>query len=116
MMSFCRPFFLSAFLCVATQAVHAQMHFNNCDIVEIVVGQDPYNAHIQLSCVPSPQPPCAMGNPFVAFDKSTAAGRQFLALFIMAQASGRKVSGFVDSSCASFQTNVALLTQLRVQR
>jgi len=89
--------------------------FSACEVVEIVVAGE-QNAHVQLSCSVSNRPPCAVAQSYVAFDKSTAAGKQYLALFMSAQAMNAKVEGFVDQACPAWQSNVALLSHLRVKK
>jgi hypothetical protein len=74
----------------------AQMHFAACTVGEIVLhGEN--NAHVQLGCPVSPRPPCAIAGTYVAFDKATTEGRQYLAMFTMAQASGALVTGLASS-------------------
>lgn len=90
--------------------------FAGCDVVRIVATGD-QNAHVQLSCIVANIPPCASASQFVAFDKSTTAGKQYLALFMSAQAMNAKVEGYVDhASCAPWQGNVVLLTYLSVTK
>jgi hypothetical protein len=96
-------------------AARAQHHFNNCEVLEIVI-TGTQNGHAQLSCIPSALPPCAAGNPWVAFDKSTPDGRQYLAMLTLAQSTGAKVSGYVANACPAWQNNVALLQHLRLRR
>lgn len=89
--------------------------FSGCEVAEIVlVGEQ--NAHVQLSCEVKNLPPCAVAKTFVAFDKSTDAGKQYLALFMSAQAMSGKVTGTVFQTCSTWQTNVALLGHLRVKK
>jgi hypothetical protein len=101
---------------IATPAVAQNFNFSSCDVVEIVSQGDQQNAHVQLSCVISSPPACAAGNNYVAFDKSTSEGKQWLAMFLMAQATNAKVTGFVHGYCPAFQTNVAQLAHLRLRR
>jgi hypothetical protein len=95
---------------------HAQTaHFNSCEVVEIIVAGES-NAHVQLSCMPTSVPQCGQNNPFVAFDKSTLEGKQYLAVFMTAFATGARVSGYVYNHCPSFQPNVAALAHVRMRR
>lgn len=100
---------------VFPSAARAQFHFNNCEVLEIVIAGN-QNGHAQLSCTPSPLPPCAAGNPWVAFDKSTPDGRQYLAMLTLAQSTGARVSGYVATWCPAWQGNVVMLEHLRVRR
>ncbi len=101
---------------VATPAFAQNFNFSNCDVVEIVSHGDQQNAHVQLSCNLSGAPACAVASNYVAFDNSTAEGKQWLAMFLMAQATNAKLSGFVHGHCPAFQTNVAQLFQVRMRR
>ena len=90
--------------------------FTACNVVEIVITGEK-NAHIQLNCVVVNAPACAAGSTFVGFDKSTTAGKQYLALFTTAFTMNMKVTGFVDhTSCPVWQPNVSMLTHLRVTK
>lgn len=102
-------------LVLLTPAPALAQNFINCDVLEIVASGG-VNGHANLSCVPAGLPPCAVGMPWVAFDRSTTDGKHYLAMFMMAQATGAKVSGWVNPSCPAWQNNVALLAQLRVRR
>ena len=103
-------------LVVATTGVAYASDFVGCDVVEIVAVGD-QNAHVQLSCAVSNAPACAVANTYVGFDKSTAAGKQYLAMFMFAQATNAKVEGLVDhTQCPVWQSNVSLLVMLRVKR
>lgn len=89
--------------------------FSNCEVLEIVTAEG-QNAHVRLSCIPTGIPPCAAGNPWVAFDKLTTDGKQWLALFMYALSINAKVTGYTYDSCAPFQGNVVLLAHLRITR
>lgn len=90
--------------------------FNGCSIVDIVTDGDK-NAHIQLSCFIQNAPTCATSSNFFGFDKSTSAGKQWLAMVSLAYATNSKVTGNVSrSSCAAFQGNVTNLEHLRVSK
>jgi hypothetical protein len=106
----------AAFALLIAPSLAKALDFSGCTVGEIVVAGD-QNAHVQLSCAVSNAPPCAVGVTYVGFDKSTAAGKQYLALFVLAQATGGKVAGFVDhASCPPWQGNVTYLTHLRVSK
>jgi len=101
--------------CSALICTHAEaFDFNTCAVVEIVITGD-QNAHVQLDCAINNVPPCATANTYFAFDKSTPAGNQYLAMVMAAQAMNAKLTGDVDhSSCPPFQGNVAYLMHLRM--
>lgn len=105
---------MPALLLLAPTPALAQ-HFINCDVLEIVAGSGG-NGHAILSCVPASLPACAGGNAAVAFDRNTTDGKNYLAMFMMAQGTGAKVTGWISASCPAWQPNIALLAQLRVQR
>lgn len=96
-------------------SVHAGT-FSACTVIAVIVQGD-QNGYIQIAC-PAPMtalPACASAPAYVGFDKSTPAGKQYLALFTYAQAVGAKISGNIDAtSCSPWQGNVALLTTLIV--
>ena len=101
---------------LSSSALAQGFDFSACMVNEIVVSGD-QNAHVQLSCNVSNGPACAAASNYVGFDKSTTAGKQYLALFMMAQSTGAKVTGMVDhAACSPWQGNVAYLTHLRVNR
>jgi hypothetical protein len=92
------------------------LDFSGCSVIEIVAEGD-QNGHVQLSCNVANAPACAVASNFVGFDKSTAAGKQYMALFVSAQAMGAKVSGDINhSTCPAWQNNVPTLVHLRVSR
>jgi hypothetical protein len=108
---------MSAVLMAPPSASAAAFDFSDCTVIEIVAAGD-QNAHVQLSCYVSNAPACAAtGATYVGFDKSTTSGKEYLALFMMAQAIGGKVAGYVDhAACSPWQGNVAYLNHLRVSR
>ncbi len=92
--------------------------FENCKIVEVVVSGE-LNAHVALDCTISNRPSCATAGHYFGFNKSTETGKQYLSTVLTAFAANMNVAGYVDSSpnsCPSWQTNVALLTHLRIKR
>lgn len=92
--------------------------FSSCHVSEIVLSGN-INAHVQLDCVISGLPSCAEAKSYFAFDKSTESGKQYLSLLMAAFAANMKVSGYVykeENTCPSWQTNVALLSHLRVKK
>jgi hypothetical protein len=106
----------TAFVLLSAPLLAKALDFSDCTVGEIVVAGD-QNAHVQLSCAVSNAPACAVAPTYVGFDKSTAAGKQYLALFMLAQATGGKVAGLVDhASCPAWQGNVAYLSHLRVSK
>lgn len=106
----------AAALCVVGCSVALASDFAGCDVVEIVTAGD-QNGHVQLSCLVSNVPACAVAANYVGFDKSTPAGKQYLAMFMFAQATNAKVEGSVDrAQCPAWQSNVPLLVHLRVKR
>lgn len=109
------PALLFFLIGVAPAPAMAALNFSGCEVLEIVIA-DTQNAHVRLSCTPSNLPPCAGNNPWVAFDKSTPEGKQYLALLTMAYATNAKVAGVIAPSCPAFQSNVAWLIHLRVTR
>ena len=91
--------------------------FSGCQVMEIVAA-DTYNAHVHLNCAIANRPTCAVDTYF-AFDKSTTAGKQYLAMVMSAQALGAYLTGNVvhdEGSCPGWQSNVALLNHLRLTR
>lgn len=114
-MRFFYSFIVGASFLFSVNQVYA-FDFTDCDVVQIVVNGD-QNSHVQLSCDVANLPACATSHSFVTYDKSTPSGKQYLALFMYAQAVSAKVSGYVDrNTCPVWQTNVVLLTDLRVHR
>jgi hypothetical protein len=106
------PFLFSTLL----SSLASASDFSGCGIVEIVLVGD-QNAHVQLNCLISNRPACASAGNFFGFDKSTPAGKQYLAMVMAAQAMNATVEGFVDqNSCPAWQGNVALLVHLRVKK
>lgn len=90
--------------------------FTDCEVLEIVAAGD-QNGHVGLSCLVSNRPACAVAGTWVGFDKSTVAGKHYLAVFLTAQAMNARVSGWIDRSvCSPVQGNVALLAQVRMKR
>jgi hypothetical protein len=107
---------VSAVLMAPASASAAAFDFSDCTVIEIVAAGD-QNAHVQLSCYVTNAPACATSANFVSFDKSTTAGKEYLSLFMMAQAMGGKVTGYVDhASCPPWLGNVPYLNHLRVTR
>lgn len=88
--------------------------FTNCTVEEIVLAGD-QNGHARLNCPIANLPPCASQS-WVAFDKSTLGGRQYLAMLTYAQSIGARVEGYITQTCSPYQPNVALLNHLRVTR
>ena len=88
--------------------------FTGCAAEEIVVAGD-QNGHVRLNCQIANLPACASQS-WVAFDKSSVAGKQYLAMIVYAQSVGAKLEGNVAQTCSPFQGNVALLIHLRVTR
>jgi hypothetical protein len=106
------PFVLALLLSPYAEA----FDFNGCEITEIVLAGD-QNAHVGLNCTISNIPACAVSSNYFGFDKTTLAGKQYLAMLMSAQAMGSKITGIVDHSiCPVFQGNVALLNHLRVAK
>jgi len=108
---------LSAVFCSSVIA----SDFNDCQIVTLVLGYDDRNGHIKLDCPISNQPGCGStdGSAFVAFDRSTDAGKQTLALTMAAYMSGSKISGNIDhaaDSCPSWQTNVSRMVSIYLSK
>jgi hypothetical protein len=104
------------FAAVIAPAPALAYDFTDCTVGEIVSAGD-QNAHVQLGCYVTNVPACATGANYVGFDKSTTAGKQYLALFMMVQETGGKVTGYVDHAvCSPWQGNVPYLNHLRVAR
>jgi len=91
--------------------------FVGCQVVEVVVA-DVQNAHVHLNCAVANRPACATDS-FFTFDKSTTAGKEYLAMAMSAQALGAYLTGNIvhdEGSCPTWQSNVALLNHLRMTR
>ena len=73
------------------------------------------NGHVRLNCLIANLPACATQS-WVAFDRSSVAGKHYLAMFFYAQSVGAKLEGYVAQTCSPVQGNVALLINLRVTR
>jgi hypothetical protein len=93
--------------------------FNDCNIVEVVLGGDDRNAHVQLDCVINNVPTCATSNKYFAFDRSSESGRQKLGVLLAAHAANMKVTGTInqaEGTCPTWQSNVAYLQHIRVRK
>lgn len=102
--------------CLVLMALSPATHageFVGCKVVEVVVDGG-NNGHVGLNCEVSGRPACAAASSYVAFDKLTEAGKQWLAAFLAAQASGARVSGVTADTCSPWQQNVVHLLSLRV--
>lgn len=105
-------------LLAGTCGTAAAYDFSACQVMEVVLA-DAQNAHVQLSCSISNRPTCASTSAYFTFDKSTTAGKQYLALILSAQAQSANLTGNVshdEGSCPAWQSNVALLVHLRMTR
>jgi hypothetical protein len=103
-------------LCLSINAPSFSADFTECQVIEIVLAGE-QNAHVLLNCPTQNAPTCASANNYVGFDKSTTAGKQYLALLIYAHANNAKVTGDIDKAiCSPWQGNVPLLTHLRMKR
>lgn len=109
----------SALVAFSTAAANAcgsnNFDFCNCQVDEVVVA-DTRNAHFHVNCPVANRPACAADG-FIGFDRSTPDGKQYLAVVLMAQATNASVTGYVEhaaGSCPSWQSNVSLLTHLRL--
>lgn len=93
--------------------------FTECQVVEIILGDDDRNAHARLSCEIVNIPTCAItANSYFAFDRSTESGKQKLVMVMSAHATNMKVTGTIvraENSCPTWQGNVALLASLRTK-
>lgn len=111
-----KPFLATCILSLSITAPSFSTDFTDCQVVEIVLAGE-QNAHVQLNCPVQNAPPCAVANSYVGFDKSTTAGKQYLALLIYAHANNAKVTGDIDKAiCSPWQGNVPLLTHMRMKR
>ena len=87
--------------------------FTKCKVVEVVADAG-NNGHVGLNCDVSGRPTCAVAGSYVAFDKLSEPGKQWLSAFLAAQASGALVSGMTVDSCSPWQPNAVMLWNLRI--
>jgi hypothetical protein len=111
--SYARRYIFMALVCLTTMGSTSSafgQDFTGCQVVEIVSTGD-QNAHAQLNCAVNNAPPCAVSNSFVGLDMTTAAGKRYFSMVLMAQATSAKLEGWVDHIvCSPWQGNVPLLT------
>lgn len=104
---------------VTSFQVRAAFDFEACSVNEIVIANGDINAHVQLTCKIENLPACATAKTYFAFDRSTESGKQRLAVITAAFAANMKLTGLInkgENTCPAWQTNVALLTHLRVKK
>ena len=90
--------------------------FDNCSVIDIRFGTDPRNGHAQLNCEITGLPSCATATTFIAYDRESNSGKQYLAILTASLAANLKIKGSTHDSCAVWQPNVATLRTLTVSR
>ena len=108
---------MAVFFTALFPSISYSFDFQNCKVVQVVSSGNK-NGHAQLDCTVQNRPYCATASNYVAFDRSTDEGKQYMTMVLEAFENGKKLTGFVShayNSCPSFQTNVARLTHLRMR-
>jgi len=107
---------IAIFVLVVFSEILNAANFDACSVVDVRFGEGVNNGHVKFDCNLTGLPSCATATDFVAFDRGTDTGKQFLAMFTSALAASLKVTGNVKSSCPTWQSNVASLSTLIVHK